>query len=289
MIERIRDLTASWNGSKLILKWRICDVISLVIIIVLNFIFHRAKPFQRQFTINDPTLSHPLVEIERVSGTMCWVYAMFIPFGFIGIVCLVVTERQSAAHMAFISLLGLTSSVFTTSFITGILKGWIGRCRPDFLERCLPSETALEDVWYEAPDVCTTDDLAALYDGFKTTPSGHSSVSFAGLSYSAFWLAGQLGAGVEGSDTWKSWVSSMPLFGACYIALSRTQDYRHHFVDVIIGAIIGTVFAYTYYRKYFPGLRSEASNIPMILEQFKNTEPSTLEEEAPDFELQELP
>lgn len=36
--------------------------------------------------------------------------------------------------------------------------------------------------------ICTQTDLAILKDGFRSFPSGHSSLSFAGLGFLAFYL-----------------------------------------------------------------------------------------------------
>lgn len=46
------------------------------------------------------------------------------------------------------------------------------------------------------------------------------------------------------------------------IAISRVRDYRHHWTDVFVGGIIGTVFSYFAYRQYYPSLAHDQSQLP---------------------------
>jgi hypothetical protein len=48
------------------------------------------------------------------------------------------------------------------------------------------------------------------------------------------------------------------------VAISRTEDYRHHWHDVTIGAILGTFCAYFAYRQYYPGLSNESCRDPFL-------------------------
>lgn len=48
------------------------------------------------------------------------------------------------------------------------------------------------------------------------------------------------------------------------MAISRTEDYRHHWQDVTIGAILGTLCAYFAYRQYYPGLSQDSCRDPYL-------------------------
>lgn len=58
-------------------------------------------------------------------------------------------------------------------------------------------------------------------------------------------------------------IAGLPILVAAYIALSRTQDYRHHFFDIGFGSAIGIVFAVIFYYKYFNSLSDESCNVPI--------------------------
>ncbi|KAG6868280.1 hypothetical protein C0993_005565 [Termitomyces sp. T159_Od127] len=40
------------------------------------------------------------------------------------------------------------------------------------------------------------------------------------------------------------------------------MDYRHHWQDVLVGSVLGTVVSYFAYRQYYPSLASELSHRP---------------------------
>lgn len=48
------------------------------------------------------------------------------------------------------------------------------------------------------------------------------------------------------------------------VAISRTEDYRHHWQDVTIGSILGTCCAYFAYRQYYPGLSNDSCRDPFL-------------------------
>lgn len=106
-------------------------------------------------------------------------------------------------------------------------------------------------------DVCTQPNRHFLRDGWRSFPSGHSSFAFSGLAYLSLFLAGQLRA-CHGNASMASYtVIIIPTMGAFVIAVSRLEDYRHSILDVVVGALIGSLVAYVVYRNYYPGLQSK--------------------------------
>ncbi|EGV61548.1 Diacylglycerol pyrophosphate phosphatase 1 [Yamadazyma tenuis] len=250
---------------KTLIRWRFADVFILGSMSVLFMFTYYIPPFQRQFFVDDLTISHPFAENERVSNSGLFFYAVWIPLTVIIIIGLIFTKPANKVYVTYISVMGLLIAVFTASITTDILKNFIGRHRPDFLARCIPRADTPTGVMVFAKDVCTTDNTDRLMDGFRTTPSGHSSISFSGLGYLSFWLAGQLIVKHYQSGAWRSIVAFAPSFGASLIALSRTEDYRHHFIDVIIGSILGLGIGYWSYFRYFPSLTSTKAFEPLII------------------------
>lgn len=246
------------------IKWRASDILMILIVFVVYFYLNTLEPFQRQFYINDLTISHPFAEVERVNESQLFWYAYGFPFLIIAVIGLLITKPRDKIYLTYTSLLGLSLSVFTTSTLTNILKNFIGRHRPDFLARCIPREGTPVNVLVFAKDVCTSENSRRLLDGFRTTPSGHSSMSFSGLFYLSLWLAGQTVATHQYTGSLRIIFSALPTLGATLVALSRTEDYRHHFVDVLIGSTIGLVIGYWSYFRLFPSLREPLSYKTLI-------------------------
>ncbi|SCV05567.1 LANO_0H10330g1_1 [Lachancea nothofagi CBS 11611] len=245
-------------------KWKITDVMLCVLLYVINIPIYYAKPFERQFYLNDPTISHPHAGTQRVGSVALFVYSLVVPVVTIVVFSLVLADPKHRVYLMYISLLGLFLSWTSTNLLTDFLKNWIGRPRPDFLARCEPREGTPLNVLVTASEVCMTENIGRLMDGFRSTPSGHSSESFSGLGYLYLWLTGQLLAESPSVGQWRKTLAFLPLVGATTIAISRTEDYRHHFVDVILGSVIGMFIAYKTYSANFPPVSSELPFKPFL-------------------------
>jgi membrane-associated phospholipid phosphatase len=56
-----------------------------------------------------------------------------------------------------------------------------------------------------------------------------------------------------GGHLWTQLLVLLPMLGAGALALSRTRDYQHNFVDVVAGALLGGLLAmWNYHLKYAP-------------------------------------
>lgn len=243
----------------LYMKWRLADVIAIVVLFVLNIIVSKFKPFERQFFINDLSISHPFAERETVNSYELLVYSTIVPFIAIVLYCILFRfkKNENRYYLLWISMVGLVLSLNITALVTNYLKNWFGRPRPDFISRCIPKDGTPKNVLVLAKDVCTTENLDRLYDGFRSCPSGHSSESFTGLGYLFYFLQGQLRVDLPQNGLYRKLISFLPLMGAALIALSRTQDYRHHFTDVFFGSFIGLIISREVYKHYF-SLESES-------------------------------
>lgn len=257
------------------------DMLAVVILVIYFFaIAEKAEPFNRQFKLSDPTIQHPFAINERVSGPKCILLASLVPLLVISGTVFFKNNwtlgREDQLYLLQNSNLGLFLSLAMTGVFTDILKNWIGKPRPDFIARCGPSSGTPSDI-FVGIDVCTAPlGKLVLKDGMRSTPSGHSSISFSAFGYLSLWILGQLKGTHRFQPIYKILLALMPILLAFYVALSRTQDYRHHFIDIILGGLIGQSFALILYCRYFPAVWHQDSDKPhdehdsMVLPSYTN-------------------
>jgi len=224
------------------------------------FIANRFDPFHTMFSLSDTHIQHPFAEKERVPGWLLWTYAIYIPFGVVGVFLLV---TRSSVHKIHVSLLGLGVALVLSELLTSLIKDAVGRPRPDLLSRCKPKE-GTSTVGLVGVEVCTETNHHRLHDGWRSFPSGHSSFSMCGLGYLSLLLAGQLRALHAGANLLSCIACLVPIALAVSVAISRLEDYRHDPYDVSAGMALGFTVAYFSYRRYYPRLRSKVCNEPFV-------------------------
>ncbi|ORY01594.1 PAP2-domain-containing protein [Neocallimastix californiae] len=174
------------------------------------------------------------------------------------------------------ALMGILFSFSFSSLIVSILKTFIGRLRPDFIDVCQPNATIVEQQFQMYNDinnpnyslrtvfdtsVCTAD-VGLIYNGTESFPSSHSQKVFSLMTYLTLYIAGQVHLLDNRCCLWKWFVSSVPIFYATFVAVSRISDHRHHPSDVAVGSFIGIVVSIMVYYFYYPSLKSPNCDIP---------------------------
>lgn len=220
-----------------------------------------AEPFHRMFYLDDHRIQFPHAIVERVPVSWLFAYAGGVPLAIIAVWLLV---SRSSVQKAHITLLGLFVTLILTTFVTDVVKNAVGRPRPDLIARCKPARDTPRDRLVGI-DVCTETDTHRLQDGWRSFPSGHSSFSFSGLGYLAFFFASQVHAFRPKADLARMLLVLAPFLGAALIAISRLEDYRHDVFDVTVGSILGLLIAYTTWRRHYPGLMSPQCDMPYTL------------------------
>ncbi|KAK7864693.1 hypothetical protein R5R35_010952 [Gryllus longicercus] len=127
-------------------------------------------------------------------------------------------------------LLGLGLVLLVTDFA----KLLVGEPRPHFLHTCRPNCTA----GYIVDFNCTNTDFSHWFiqDSTKSFPSGHASISI----YTAFFLVWFLQRRlVKSSWLLVPWLQSLCILWALVCSLTRITDHRHHWWDVLAGAVVG--------------------------------------------------
>ncbi|KAL4577589.1 hypothetical protein LXL04_013698 [Taraxacum kok-saghyz] len=171
-------------------------------------------------------------------------YAVVLPI----VIFLAFYLRRKDVYDLHHAVLGLLFSVFITGVITEALKCAIGRPRPDFFWRCFPDGIDVYDQW---GGVKCHGDIDVIGQGHKSFPSGHSSWSFAGLGFLSLYLSGKIRVFDQQGHAAKLCIVFLPLLAASLVAISRVDNYRHHWQDVFIGGFIGITMAIFCYLQFF--------------------------------------
>lgn len=214
----------------------------LLLFLIFFFIVDPAYPFARKFIIDDSRLQHEFTSHERITDKQLYFLAGLLPLG------LILLSRDDI-HTKQINILGLCVSLSVNGVFTDILKNLIAGHRPDFIARCHPMGN-VPSSRLVGIEVCTAPlGKKMLMDGMKSTPSGHSSISFSGLLYLYLWIIDYFKIS-RTSPLYHHIAAFVSVLLAIYICLSRTQDYRHHFFDIILGSAIGAFIASISYIRY---------------------------------------
>lgn len=250
----------------------VSDWVVLAVVLILLWIAHNIEPFERQFKLDDVTISHPY---KGDTVKMNYLVAGGLVISFI-----VITGfqyyKKNLRYNYHQALIGVSFAIAISTLFSHIIKVFVGRYRPDFISVCKVDFDKVQE-HYNTFDVSTginygprnlfdtsicTSSKEELFEERKSFPSGHSSFAFSVMSYLSFYIAGQIHLMDKKSYVWKYFVVSVPYMIATMVALSRVFDYRHHWQDVTIGSIIGLFFGIITYYYYFPSLYSAKCDIP---------------------------
>ncbi|KIY49976.1 lipid phosphate phosphatase 1 [Fistulina hepatica ATCC 64428] len=213
---------------------------------ILGWIINFLPVYERGFSIHDPSISLPKKH-NQIGGWVNFILATIIPLFFI---LALGTYRKSLIdiHHGSIALLATRG---LAALVTVCLKHSVGRLRPDFLARCK---------WDKNLEECIGK-ADSILEGRKSFPSGHASTAFAGMTFLALFLAGQMSAwrfdapvkpgAVRSSRMVRLSLTFFPLAFATYVAITRLEDHRHHEEDIIVGSLIGILSACIFYILYW--------------------------------------
>ncbi|KAJ1771674.1 hypothetical protein LPJ74_002101 [Coemansia sp. RSA 1843] len=227
-----------------------------------------ATPHYQAFSVDDKSISYPYVRPSQQTVTVPALFfiAIVVPAAIIAGISLGFKKSSYDFH---VGLLGLLMGISLTLMFTDVLKNVVGRPRPNLLARCLPAppKEPLRDPpqGLSTIDICTQESIAVLDEGFRSFPSGHTSLSFAGMTYLMFYLAGKLHLFDGQGHSYKPFIVFMPFLVAAIVGATRVADYWHHPTDVLFGAMIGIVTATFSYHMYYPVAISPNSDIPFDL------------------------
>ncbi|XP_038892677.1 lipid phosphate phosphatase 2-like [Benincasa hispida] len=246
---RFRELdpaahTIKSHGAK-VAKNHLHDWLILLLLVAIEVILVSIHPFYRYVGKDMMTdLKFPFKD-NTVPVWSVPLYAVILPI----LIFLIIYIRRRDVYDLHHAILGLLFSVLITAIITDAIKNGVGRPRPNFFWRCFPNGTEAYD---RTGNVICNGKESDIREGHKSFPSGHTSWSFAGLGFLAFYLSGKMQAFDGKGHVAKLCLVFLPLLGAALVGVSRVNDYWHHWQDVFAGALIGLVVSAFCYLQFFP-------------------------------------
>ncbi|KAK9711994.1 hypothetical protein K7432_007443 [Basidiobolus ranarum] len=181
------------------------------------------------------------------------------------------------------AMMGMFYSMGGSGLFQVFCKWLIGGFRPHFLQVCKPDLSKLDtsgegfgQIYYDR-SICTGDPRE-INDSLQSFPSGHSNAAWAGLLFLFFYLNANLKLFSDRrTPYWKLLVVTAPVLIALLLSLSRLVDYTHHWYDILVGSIIGCVYATITWRMQYASIWDWRKNhIPLNECPEHNMEPSSL-------------
>lgn len=210
----------------------------------------RIQPLRRGFFCGDQSISYPYHD-DTVSDGMATFICIVIP-----IICMVIVEaahlynaklnkangRPSYFRYIYRTLIVFLVGAAVTFLISEVIKLLGGRLRPHFLSVCDPDYSRIpcsEGYIVISDEYCKGKNAKRLTDARKSFPSGHAMLAGYGIIYLLIYL--------EVRFMWRRVRLLLPTLqlGAiclgCWVSVTRVSDNKHHWGDVLGGAILGAL------------------------------------------------
>lgn len=232
--------------------YRAClNSILLLTLFSLGLFLNSNKPFERGFFCEDESIKYPFKKSDTVSPGDLALISLLLPLLTIVssefILYLLKTKKLPFRDIEFaFQTFSILSDWFLATCITFILtdfiKNMVGRLRPMFMDACRPDVDCKSQLpgQYFTDFNCKRDtkDSWPLKELRRSFPSGHASESMVAMAYIAIYLHKRF----VKEDFIRYFVIVLQLLYlmiAVFTGLSRIQDYRHHWSDVLAGFALG--------------------------------------------------
>eukprot|EP00760_Papus_ankaliazontas_P034110 PhM_4_TR6983/c0_g1_i1/m.100009/K18693/DPP1, DPPL, PLPP4_5; diacylglycerol diphosphate phosphatase / phosphatidate phosphatase len=210
--------------------------------------------FCQPYTTSDPTIAYPLVP-NTIKPSMLFLMGItplcfFFSIHVMGWTC---THELHNTFLGYGEALGMTYGIVTA------LKMYVGRLRPDFLDRLRQSGYTPEQMDNWVAMCYIYDDV--VMEGRKSFPSGASSVTFAAATFTTLYIIGKWRV-VERGQLVGLALGFVPVVFAMFVCASRLRDFWHHGSDVVAGGLLGMVFASLAYTLNFEKRAVDDAAVP---------------------------
>ncbi|XP_053954197.1 putative phosphatidate phosphatase [Anastrepha ludens] len=271
---------------------RCIDLLLFIVLIGVEFALHQWMPPQKRgFFCGDESLQYPFSSSQTIGLGALSIIVLAVPFFVILVVELFrqLSRSRNKQH-TYATQDGADESchcgrrwkniyahigyylfgILMTLIATEIPKRALGRLRPYFFSICKPRladgtncDFERNQGHYFTEYTCESDvSQRMMAEMAMSFPSGHSSIAFYAMVYIALYL--QVALSTRGSKLLKHLLQFGFVMLAWYVALTRVNDHWHHWSDVLVGILIGTLFAWLvarYVAKLFEGRCSSPQSL----------------------------
>ena len=205
-------------------------------------------------------------------GPKLWFASLWIPFcvflvlGAIFPLVVSTLPNNTPFHNVHAGVCTILVAIGLSELVTQTFKIYVGRLRPNFYQMCGFDTSTL---------TCTNGDEMEM-ESRMSFPSGHSSLSFCGMTVLTLFLIGRVGLGrsivpktAYGKGKILLLLSCSPLLLSFWIATSRLTDNWHHPSDILAGSALGSICGLIAYHLFFPRVFSPFSGIPVSVQIFE--------------------
>ncbi|CCF46378.1 PAP2 superfamily protein [Colletotrichum higginsianum] len=245
------------------------DILTMIIMGVIALVVFRAHPpAHRTFpiTFDNGEVVYPQFAYPHITQIIPSHAATALGIGVPILSILVCQIRVRSFWDINNGIMGLLYSVLGSTVFQVMIKWLIGGLRPNFLEVCQPditkasqpggNATGLDGTGYGGimwtSDICTREMDGTLSNALESFPSGHTTAMFSGMVFLYLYLNAKLKVFSNYHPSmWKLILTYAPILGATLVGGSLTVDQSHNWYDVLAGATIGTVFAFSSYRMVY--------------------------------------
>ncbi|KAF2161046.1 hypothetical protein M409DRAFT_70106 [Zasmidium cellare ATCC 36951] len=156
------------------------------------------------------------------------------------------------------AIFGVQFSLATSALMHVVIASVVGGLRPNFYDVCKPKGKEEHGEGWEMEvldrDACTGEDRMVDY-AFSSFPSGHSTAAFAGFVFLFLYLNAKFKTFSNYRPPYWALVATWaPILAAIVIAGQCIVDHSHHWYDVLAGAFLGTLMAFSAYRMVYASI-----------------------------------
>ncbi|XP_045501695.1 phospholipid phosphatase 2-like isoform X1 [Colias croceus] len=221
----------------------------LVLLLVGLFEFGIIPHHKNGFYCNDPALSHKFTgdtvnfEVLMSTAILCPLVLVFITeYIFHTSTYSSQTKLQHVTRNTLLIYRSYAYGLFFNLGVIEVMKGLIGNPRPTFFDICEPDAAkTCNGSEYVTTYECTSTRFSKWYqsDSYHSFPSGHTSLSvYCGL-FMAWYLQKRAFDWQHRTVFLVPVIQMTCLTYAAVTSLTRITDHRHHWWDVLTGAVIG--------------------------------------------------